>query len=111
MNAQFKSGSGEILTRTTYEYLPGNKRLEHNFSGNAKEEIARLMEVFDAKGNVIETWYYNDDKKVSQIRTSTYQFDARGNWIVQKMFEKTNVNGKEVLKPISTSYRTIDYYL
>ena len=104
------SRSGEVLTRTTYEYLPGNKRLEHNFAGDSKSEIARLMEVFDTNGHVVETWYYDEDQKINQIRTSTYELDPTGNWTVQKMFEKTTVKGKEVLKPLSTSYRTINYY-
>src|SRR3982750_857770 len=59
------SRSGEILTRTTYEYLPGNKRLEHNFADDSKNEIARLMEVLDANGHIVETWYYDEDKKVN----------------------------------------------
>jgi hypothetical protein len=64
MNAQFKSRSGEILTRTTYEYLPSSsKRREYDFSGNAKEEIARLVEVFDANAHIVETWYYDGTKR------------------------------------------------
>jgi hypothetical protein len=104
------SRSGEILTHTTYEYLPGNKRLEHDFAGDAKEEIARLMDVFDANGHIVETWYYDEDKKVNAIRTNTYEFDATGNWTVQKTFEKKTDKGKEVLKLLSISYRTITYY-
>jgi hypothetical protein len=103
------SNAGEILTRTTYEYLPGNKRLEHSFA-DGKQEIARLMDVFDANGHTIETWYYDEDNKVNSIRTSTYEFDATGNWTEQKMFEKSTVNGKELLKPLSISYRKIIYY-
>jgi hypothetical protein len=102
--------SNQEAARYSLAPLTKSTPAEHDFSGNAKEEIARLMDVFGANGHIVETWYYDEDQKVNAIRANTYEFDATGNWTVQKSFEKQRVKGEEVLKPISTSFRTIIYY-
>ena len=103
------SRSGEVLTRTIYEYQPGNKRLSRHMAAGP-EEMARTTEVFDPNGHLIETWFYDEDKKVSEIRSNTYEFDSTGNWTVQKTMMKSTENGKETAKPSSTSFRLIVYY-
>jgi hypothetical protein len=103
------ANTGEVWTRLTYEYQPGNRRLKRHF-GNGEDEWGRTMEIFDDNGNVVEEWSYDEKHKVSGIYRYTYEFDAHGNWIVQKYFEKKTVKGKTILKALSTSYRTITYY-
>lgn len=103
------SNAGEVLTRTVYEYEKADRRLQREFA-EGKQELARLTEILDPAGNVLEIWYYDEDKKVSEIRTNTYEFDPQGNWTVKKTFEKQTVKGKPFLKPLSISYRTITYY-
>jgi hypothetical protein len=103
------SNAGEVLTRTVHEYEKPDRRLIREFA-DGKQELARLTEILDPAGNVIEIWYHDEDKKPSEIRANTYEFDPQGNWIVKKTFEKQPVEGKPAPKPLSISYRTISYY-
>ena len=103
------SNAGELLTRTVHKYETPTRRLILEYAGG-KEELARLFHILDDRGNVIELWMYDEDKKVQDIQVMKHQFDAQGNWIVEEVFVKETVNGKINLRPLATNYRTITYY-
>ena len=103
------SNTGELLTRTIYQYESPTRRLIREFAGG-KEEIARQTEILDADGNVIELWLYDEYKKVQDVQVMEHEFDPQGNWIVEKVFVKQTLNGKTNLKPLATNFRTITYY-
>jgi hypothetical protein len=107
---QHLANTGEIWTRTTYTYTAPDRRLMQDFGNNGKDVWSRTMQIFDAQGNVLEEWLYDEHQKVAEIRAFTYTFDAAGNWTVRKSFGKIKVRGKQVLKPGWTSYRTITYF-
>ena len=103
------SNTGELLTRSVYKYETPTRRLIREFAGGT-EELARMTEILDDAGNVIELWLYDEDKKVQDVQVMKREFDPQGNWTVEKVFVKETVNGKTNLKPLATNYRTITYY-
>jgi hypothetical protein len=103
------SNTGELLTRSVYKYETPTRRLIREFAGGT-EELARMTEILDDAGNVIERWLYDEDKKVQDVQVMKRGFDPQGNWTVEKVFVKETVNGKTNLKPLATNYRTITYY-
>jgi YD repeat-containing protein len=105
--SSFDNG-GEQIDRTTYNYTTG-RREERNFWGDA-EEYNHKAYLLDAAGNVIEETSFNEKGAVDSRRVYKYEFDAMGNWIVQRGFAKKTVRGKTTLKPVWTIYRTITYY-
>jgi hypothetical protein len=103
------SNTGELLTRTVYTYESPTRRLVREFAGGV-EEIARMTEILDTTGNVMELWLYDENKKVQDIQVMEREFDAQGNWTIEKVFIKETVDGKTNLKPLATNFRTITYY-
>ena len=103
------SATGELLTRTVYKYETPTRRLIREFAGGT-DELARMTEILDDAGNVIELWLYDEDKKVQDIQVIKREFDPQGNWTVEKVFVKQTAAGKTNLKPLATNYRTITYY-
>lgn len=102
------SSTGERVVAVFISYETPKRRLLRNFYAKGTEEIARTVELLDDSGNVVEEWFFDEFKKVSFVREMRYEFDSKGNWTTQKVFER--VKGKTELKPISTTYRIITYY-
>jgi YD repeat-containing protein len=100
--------SGERTDRTTYTYSAG-RREERNFWDDG-EEYNRKAYLLDAAGNIIEETIFDEKGAVDSRTVYRYEFDAAGNWIVQRDFAKKTVRGKTTLKPLSIIYRTITYY-
>ena len=102
------SSTGDRVIAVFIKYESPKRRLVRDFYKDAVDEISRTVELLDDSGNVVEERFYDEFKKVSYVRVMKYEFDSRGNWTTQKMFEKAD--GKTELRPLSTSYRTITYY-
>lgn len=107
---RFVSGTGETRVRTVHKYETPNRRHLYHYAADAGEPLARTTEVLDTAGNIVEVWFYDEDGKMNAVHSHTYEFDARGNWIVRKTIEKTTLNRVPVQRSISTTYRTITYY-
>lgn len=79
--------------------------------GSENSFINRLVQTLDASGNVVEELYYDwQNKPDAESTVYQYEFDTRGNWTIQKSFEKKTVKGKKSLKPQWVHYRKITYY-
>lgn len=100
--------SGEHTDRTTYTYTAG-RREERNFWGHG-EEYDHKAYLLDAAGNIIEKTTFDEKGAIDSRRVYKYEFDATGNWTVQRAFDKKTVRGKTTLRPVWIIYRTITYY-
>lgn len=102
------ANNGELWSRTVYTYK-GNKKVEFNY-GQDSSLWSQTIYILDKDGNMIERHLTGENGKVEEMEAYTYEFDAKGNWIVQKAFNKNIVKGKTILKPWFTVRRTITYY-
>lgn len=106
---QHLGNGGQLLVRTVYKYEADNRRVLLHYAGGT-EPLAKTLEIIDpATGNVIEEWLNDEDGNVNLIRLYSYEYDSRGNWIVQTITEKGPESGSKP-KPSSTTQRTIEYY-
>lgn len=103
----FDNGGG-LNDRSTYIYAANQRDLRKYLEDGT--EYGHFRFDLDPKGNVIEEISYGEANKVMGRTAYKYEFDAVGNWIIRRSFEKKTVRGKPVLKPISITYRTISYY-
>ena len=99
--------NGEVWSHTKYVYTKNQR--EVSSYGRDGSRWTQGFEVLDKDGNIIEQFSMSDGK-IEDNTIYTYQFDAQGNWIVEKAFEKKKVKGKIVRTPLWTNYRTITYY-
>ena len=100
--------NGSLWSRQAFSYKDNVREISrYGFDG---ARWSHTFEVLDAGGNVVEEYSLNAKGVKEDINTFAYEFDAQGNWIVQKAFEKKIVRGKPVTRPLWTSYRTITYY-
>lgn len=95
------------------------RRRVNNYKGNQRDDIfygadgsqwSKKTETLDKNGNVIEEISYDDAGKIDSKYIFKYEFDAQGNWIIQRAFEAKKVKGKIVSQPMWVSHRTITYY-
>lgn len=100
--------NGKLWLRYVYIYKE-DQRENLTYSEDGKLNY-KTVEILDENRNVIEERWFDDDGKVGDVTTYTYKFDKNGNWIEKRSFEKSQVNGKTVLKPSEIRYRTITYY-
>jgi hypothetical protein len=100
--------NGELWSRDVNNYK-GNQREELNY-GQDGSEWSQTVKILDKDGNEIEENLMDEHGKVGDKTTYTYEYDAKGNWIVQKAFENQKVKGKWIPKLWHITYRTITYY-
>jgi antitoxin component YwqK of YwqJK toxin-antitoxin module len=63
---------------------------------------------YDERGNVVESVSYVNGAQVSR-ETSTYEFDARGNWVKRRVAREAVKKGASHTE-VEVNYRTITYY-
>lgn len=103
------SNDGDLSFSQTISYA--QNRRDTTTRGSNGEFRIRFVETLDASGNVIEEQYFDEKNKADEEPTVyRYELDARGNWTVQKSFERKTVKGKKVLTPQSVHFRKITYY-
>ena len=100
--------NGEVWSRHLYRY-DGNKRVISDHD-NKDQEISKTAEYLGEDGDKTREEQYGPGDKVDTVIAYNYVRDQHGNWTVQKAFEVKKTRGKDVLKPMWTSYRTITYY-
>jgi hypothetical protein len=99
---------GALTDRIKYAYTAG-RREKRSYWDNG-EENNHTVDTLDDAGNVTETVQLDEKGKVYGVSVFKYEFDAAGNWIVQRVFEKKTIRGRVTLKPVRVAYRTIAYY-
>jgi len=121
-------------SRYTYKYDDQGRQIElRNFqsngqpgtvhvflySGNARDqrdyesdgtELSHTQYMLDTNGNTVEERMFGSSESDIVPDLYSHQLDSQGNWIVEKVSEKSTVRGKSILKPRWTTYRTITYY-
>lgn len=105
---QHFSNNGQIFTRNVYKYK-ANQREELTY-GQDGSQWSQTIAILDKNGNIIERHLMDANGKIGDKEINVHEFDAQGNWIVEKTFEETKIKGKPVRKLLWTSYRTITYY-
>ena len=100
--------NGELSSRSVYNYK-NNQKETITYDADGKVNW-RSVEVLDKNGNTVEENWFDTQNKVFISSVHEYVLDKQGNWVIQKSFDKEIEQGKTVLKPSSTSYRTITYY-
>jgi hypothetical protein len=100
--------NGKLSSSTAYKYLPGKiEKIEYDSGG---VEMSHSFDVLDSNDNVIEEYSLDDKNRPIDRHLHKYEFDTRGNWIVQRTYENRTVKGRPVTKLLWTTYRTIVYY-
>jgi hypothetical protein len=103
--------NGEESFRMTVVYTKG-RREKRLYYGGADPRYVRdsyittTVDFFDEHGNTLEQW--RPDSKTESKLFFTYQFDTKGNWITMNTLKPEIVDGKESLKLLRTTSRTID---
>ncbi|HLL99768.1 MAG TPA: hypothetical protein VK400_01830 [Pyrinomonadaceae bacterium] len=100
--------NGRLSSRTVYNYKE-NQREEITFDGGGAE-TSRTLEILDKDGNVIEQNFMTAAGKFEDKTVYAYEFDSKGNWIVQEALKAKKIKGKTVMRPVWTAWRTIKYY-
>jgi hypothetical protein len=100
--------NGKIAYRTVYEYK-GNRMAIATYE-NKEWPVDVIVLEMDSAGNEVGFVALDGAGTPHYPTKYTYEFDAAGNWIVQKQYKSDTVNGKNVLIPRMVTYRTITYY-
>ncbi|UCH35741.1 MAG: hypothetical protein JSV65_05150 [Armatimonadota bacterium] len=66
--------------------------------------------VYDARGHETDDLWYGPDGAVKRHATSTYEFDATGNWTKQTVKEYVVEGGKVDLAKMTVNYQAVTYY-
>lgn len=95
-------------------------RYTYNYKGNQKEELVysadgslnqKYLYTLDDKGNELEKISYQvKDDSIRDKYSSSYEFDAKGNWIKKTVSKWVTKDGKSSFEPYYVDYRTITYY-
>lgn len=101
---------GRLAGRTVRSFKDGQvETLAYNAD---KELVDKRVETLDAKGNVIETIYF--DVRTDTVRTRySYvydSFDAQGNWVKKTTSKWMTKDGKSFFEPSYVTFRIITYY-
>jgi len=100
--------TGTFSDRVVFTYTDSRlDEVHYDSDGETYELISYLL---DGRGNIIEKTEFDENDKPSGRSVHRYTFDENGNWTVRRSFEKKMVRGKAILKPVSITYRTINYY-
>jgi hypothetical protein len=103
------NNKGEFNSRIIYIYI-GNKLEKTSYGRDAKVN-SKTIEIFDDKGNLIETTRVGNEKYPDSKYIYTYEsFDKKGNWTKRKVSGKAGQynGGYKDLQYIE--YRTITYF-
>jgi hypothetical protein len=95
-------------------------RYVYKFAGDTREELVyaedgslnqRYVSTLDAKGDEVEETIYDvKDGSVSERRSYSYEFDAKGNWTKRTTSKWATKEGQGQFVPAYVTYRTITYY-
>ena len=101
---------GRLGSRTVINYKDDKREtLSYGVNGELNN---KYVETLDAKGNVVETAYY--DTKADTVRdrySYVYDsFDAQGNWTKKTSSKWVAKEGQGQFVPGSVAYRTITYF-
>lgn len=127
---------GEEQFRVVFRYTSDGELLEEIAYGsegqieyrlvNEYDEDGHLREAreYDGDGNVFYMYSYRHDavgnltERISSTADGSlafkfqyrYEFDARGNWIVQRTSRYVTRFGEQIFEPVEVRYRHIEYY-
>lgn len=73
------------------------------------ELISKTIFIFNDKGHVSEERMCDEAEKDCESWLYKYEFDATGNWIVQRRSFKETIRGRASIRPSGVYYRTIEY--
>lgn len=104
--------NGKLWLRYVYNYK-GNEMEELVYDENGKLN-QKYLSVLDDKGNEIENISF-DVLKIRNNGDEKYvikydSFDEKGNWTKRTRLKVVTENGKQILKPYYSTYRTFTYY-
>ena len=94
-----RDSMGPLLSSIAYDYDP---------AGTLQ---SRTEATYDARGNPTEVVWYSDSGRFKRRETSTYQYDAFGNWTKQTTSKwVTTMGSNSYFEPPVVTYRTLTYY-
>jgi len=100
---------GKLEHQIMNKYDAGGHLIEGRSNGPGTRFPSRVTQIYDDKGNVIVTKFYEGDKLVGQYRNS-YVYDPRGNWTQRTPRVEYATANKMLIKPELVNFRTITYY-
>jgi hypothetical protein len=79
--------NGKLSIRSVFKYDKNRNKIEEIMYNSEGGQIVRWVSKYDAKGRQIEEDYYNAKNQLEAKETYQYQFDSKGNWTQQIIFE------------------------
>ena len=101
---------GRLGAHTVINYRAG--QLETLIYHAGGELVSKSVKTLDARGNVVETSYYDlkTDSVESRYSYVYDSFDAKGNWVKKTTSRWVTKEGKSFFEPSYVTYRTITYH-
>ncbi len=104
----FYENNGNLSSRIVHKYKENQREVLHYAADGS--EMSQTIEILDKDGNKIERHLMDGDGKIGDKEINIFEFDAQGNWVVEKTFEEKKVKGKTVKTLLWISRRTITYF-
>jgi len=102
---------GRVRNRLTYRREGGRKETRGYVEQGSEKLHYRVVETFDAGGNLVGVEDITGTGHVLQKSTyGDYKFDERGNWIKRLVSDWADEGGKPRFEPARVEYRTITYF-
>src|SRR5215813_2618813 len=93
--------------RMIFTYDSGGRISQQILYGSDGSVSWRINYAYDSRGNLAEQWQYRLGSFLISHRTYTYELDAAGNWLKQRIAEQFS---ETCSNPMEIVYRTITYY-
>lgn len=100
-------GGKQVYTHASRGNLTASVYYAYNPDGTL---ISRTDSTYNVRGNLTEMVWYNADGALKRTETSTYEFDAFGNWIKQTTAKWVTTGGASHIEPPVVTYRTLTYH-
>lgn len=101
---------GRVRNKLTYSRT-GNRKETRGYYEQGSQKVAyRIVETFDARGNLVKVENIEWNGDVEKSSYSAYKFDERGNWIERLESDWVGEGGKRRFEPARVEYRTITYF-
>ncbi len=102
-------GKGEFVDGSLYEYDGNGRVVRIDWLDSAGKPYDFTTFTRDAGGHVVRQVVHFGDGR-SQIQTSRYEFDKRGNWIKEYNSGNDPDHKIDTIQPTDILFRTITYY-
>ncbi len=98
------------VSRTVFSYDAAGRLAGETSYGEGGAFTGQTASAYDTRGNKTEWSVFDHARRLKAKHTYRYEYDARGNWIVQRVTVLEALTEGTSEKPTAVIYRTITYH-